>query len=146
MLTGSKAGGGNNPGTLLAGISFSMPLINQSADYGIDAAKKRAEAAHLQRADALEARKSRIAEVHEQAASAFDRARQTSAILRDTNQVRNATLQQWQQFARRSLFDVMSAESEHYNLRVAYINALHDGQQASALLRSLGLGISAWLD
>ena len=85
MLTGSKAGGGNNPGTLLAGISFSMPLINQSADYGIDAAKKRAEAAHLQRADALEARKSRIAEVHEQAASAFDRARQTSAILRDTN-------------------------------------------------------------
>ena len=60
--------------------------------------------------------------------------------------MRNATLQQWQQFARRSLFDVMSAESEHYNLRVAYINALHDGQQASALLRSLGLGISAWLD
>ncbi len=140
VLTGSKAGGGNNPGTLLAGVSFSMPLINQSADYGIEAAKKRAEAAHLQRADALEARKSRIAEVHEQAVSAFDRARQTSAILRDTNQVRSATLQQWQQLARRSLFDVMSAEGEHYNLRVAYINALHDGQQASALLRSLGLG------
>ena len=146
VLTGSKAGGGNHPGTLLAGISFSMPLINQGADYGISAAQKRAEAAKLQRADALEARKSRIAEVHEQAASNFDRARQTSAIVRDSNQVRNFTLQQWQQLARRSLFDVMSAESEHYNLRVAYINALHDGQQASALLRSLGLGISAWLE
>ncbi|MEQ1807376.1 MAG: TolC family protein, partial [Burkholderiaceae bacterium] len=146
VLTGSKAGGGNRPGTLLAGISFSMPLLNEGSDYGIDAAKKRAEAAKLQSRDALEARKSRIAEVHEQAASSFDRARQTSAIVRDSNQVRNFTLQQWQQLARRSLFDVMSAESEHYNLRVAYINALHDGQQASALLRSLGLGISAWLE
>ncbi len=146
VLTGSKAGGGNHPGTVLAGISFSMPLINQGADYGIDAAKKRAEAARLQSKDALEARRSRIAEVHEQAASSFDRARQTSAIVRDSNQVRNFTLQQWQQLARRSLFDVMSAESEHYNLRVAYINALHDGQQASALLRSLGLGVSAWLE
>ena len=47
---------------------------------------------------------------------------------------------------RRSLFDVMGAESEHYNLRVAYVNALHDGQQASALLRSLGLGIGVWLE
>ncbi|MFZ2650046.1 MAG: TolC family protein, partial [Burkholderiaceae bacterium] len=27
VLTGSKAGGGNHPGTLLAGISFSMPLL-----------------------------------------------------------------------------------------------------------------------
>jgi hypothetical protein len=25
-------------------------------------------------------------------------------------------------------------------------NTLHDGQQAAALLRSLGLGISAWLE
>jgi outer membrane protein, adhesin transport system len=146
VLTGSKAGGGNHPGTLLAGISFTMPLLNQGADYGISAAQKRAEAAKLQRTDALEARKSRIAEVHEQAASSFDRARQTSTIVRDSNQVRAFTLQQWQQLARRSLFDVMSAESEHYNLRIAYINALHDGQQSSALLRSLGLGISAWLE
>jgi outer membrane protein, adhesin transport system len=146
VLSGTKAGGGNHPGTVLAGISVSMPLINQGADYGITAAQKRAEAAKLQRADALEARKARIAEVHEQAASSFDRARQTSAIVRDSQQVRGFTLQQWQQLARRSLFDVMSAESEHYNLRVAYINALHDGQQASALLRSLGLGISAWLE
>ncbi len=146
VLTGSKSGGGNHPGTVLAGISLSMPLLNEGADYGIDAAKKRAEAAKLQSRDALEARKSRIAEVHEQAASSFDRARQTSAIVRDSNQVRAFTLQQWQQLARRSLFDVMSAESEHYNLRVAYINALHDGQQASALLRSLGLGVWAWLE
>ena len=67
-------------------------------------------------------------------------------MVRNSDRVRGFTLQQWQQLGRRSLFDVMSAESEHYNLRVAYVNALHDGQQASALLRSLGLGISAWLE
>jgi adhesin transport system outer membrane protein len=146
LLTGSKAAGGGNPASLLAGISFNVPLLNPGADYSISAARKRAEAARLQRADALEARKNRMAEVFEQATSAFDRARQVSEVVRNSDRVRNFTLQQWQQLGRRSLFDVMSAEGDHYNLRVAYVNALHDGQQASALLRSLGLGISAWLE
>ena len=146
VVTGSKAAGNGNPGSVLAGISFNVPLLNPGADHSITSAQKRAEAARLQRADALEARKSRMAEVHDQANSAFERARQVSAVVRSSDRVRNFTLQQWQQLGRRSLFDVMSAEGEHYNLRVAYVNALHDGQQASALLRSLGLGISAWLD
>ncbi len=145
LLTGSKAAGGNQAGTVLAGISVSVPLLNPGADHSLTAAQKRAEAARLQRAEALEARRNRMAEVIDQASSSFDRARQVNAVLRNSDQVRSFTLQQWQQLGRRSLFDVMSAEGEHYNLRVAYVNALHDGQQASALLRSLGLGISAWL-
>lgn len=146
VVTGSKAVGNGNPGSMLAGISFNVPLLNPGGDYTVTSARKRAEAARLQRADALEARKNRLAEVYEQATSAFDRARQVSEVVRSSDRVRNFTLQQWQQLGRRSLFDVMSAEGEHYNLRVAYVNALHDGQQASALLRSLGLGISAWLE
>ena len=147
-VTGSKVLGNSsgNPSSVLAGINFNVPLLNPGADASVTAAKKRAEAARLQRADALEARKNRMAEVHEQALSAFDRARQVSAVVRNSDRVRNFTLQQWQQLGRRSLFDVMSAEGEHYNLRINYVNALHDGQQASALLRSLGLGISAWLE
>jgi hypothetical protein len=31
----------------------------------------------------------------------------------------------------------MSAEGEHYNLRVSYVNALHDALQSNALLRSI---------
>jgi adhesin transport system outer membrane protein len=46
---------------------------------------------------------------------------------------------------KRSLFDLMSAESDHFNLRVAYVNALHDGVIASAQLRSLGSGLVTWL-
>jgi outer membrane protein TolC len=40
---------------------------------------------------------------------------------------------------------VMSAESDHFNLRIAYVNALHDAYQANAQLRALGGGLSGWL-
>ena len=79
--------------------------------------------------------------MHEQAAASFDRARSVVNVLRDSDRLRGFTLQQWQQLGRRSLFDVMSAESEHYSLRVAYVNALYDGQQSTALMWSLGLGV-----
>ena len=44
-----------------------------------------------------------------------------------------------------SLFDVMGAEAEHYNLRINYVNALTDGQQLNANLLSLGRGVGEWL-
>ena len=109
------------------------------------AAAKRASAAGLQRAEALEARRFRVAEVYEQTTSSFDRARRVATVLRASEQVRNFTLQQWQQLGRRSLFDVMGAEGEHYNLRINYVNALHDGQQLNANLLSLGRGVTEWL-
>ena len=46
---------------------------------------------------------------------------------------------------RDGLFDVIAAETDHYNLRVQYVNALHDGQQMNAMLTSLGTGLTAWL-
>ncbi len=141
------AGGSTNTrsAALNAGVSVNIPLLNPAVDYSMQAARKRADAAAMQRADALEQRRQRIAEVHEQAGAAFDRLRRVSLVLKDSDRLRNYTLQQWQQLGRRSLFDVISAESEHYNLRVQYINALHDGQQMNAMLISLGTGLSQWL-
>ena len=131
--------------SLSGGVTVNIPLLNPSVGYSIQAARKRAEAATFQRAEALEARRQRIVETHEQAGAAFERVRRVALVLRDSEQLRNFTLQQWQQMGRRSLFDVIGAESEHYNLRVQYINALHDGQQMNATLTSLGTGLSAWL-
>ncbi|MEY4564426.1 MAG: hypothetical protein RLZZ618_3703 [Pseudomonadota bacterium] len=143
-ITGSKLKGSNNnndSSSYFAGLTFNVPLYNAGNDYSARAASKRAEAARLQRAEALEVRKFRMAEVYEQASSSFDRAKRVVDVVRDSDRVRNFTLQQWQQLGRRSLFDVMGSESEHYGLRVAYVNALYDGQQASALLWSMGLGV-----
>lgn len=127
------------------GLTVSIPLLDPGTAPAADAARKRAQAVMLQREEALEQRRYRVRETHEQTLSAFDRAARVGAVLRDSEQVRGFTLQQWQQLGRRSLFDVMSAEADHYNLRVSYVNALHDGQQLNALLLSLGRGIGEWL-
>jgi outer membrane protein TolC len=132
-------------GQFSLGLAVNVPLLNPGVANATDAARKRARAADLQRDDALEARRFRMAEVHEQTLASFDRMHRTAVVLRDSEQVRNFTLQQWQQLGKRSLFDVMGAEAEHYNLRISYINALCDGQQMNANLLSLGRGVTEWL-
>lgn len=145
--TGSSGGGhrGQASGSFSLGLAVTVPLYAPGHAPATGAAQRRAEAALLQREEALQARRWRVAELHEQTMSSFDRARRVGSVLRDSEQVRNFTLQQWQQLGRRSLFDVMGAEAEHYNLRIAYANALHDGQQLNANLLSLGRGVTEWL-
>ena len=75
----------------------------------------------------------------------MDRARHLAEVLSDSEQVRNFTLQQWQQFGKRSLFDVMATESEHSNLRVQHVEARHDIQQLNANLLSRGRRVVEWL-
>ena len=84
---------------------------------------------------------SRISKLHEQSVAAVYRAARERGVLRSSEELRNATLQQWQQPGRRSLFDVISAESEHYALSLSFDNALHDTQQLNANLLALGRGI-----
>jgi outer membrane protein, adhesin transport system len=136
---------GTRSGTYGVGVTLNIPLVDPRIQPATDAARKRARAAELQREEALQARRFRVAEVHEQTNASFDRARRVGAVLRDSEQVRNFTLQQWQQLGRRSLFDVMGAEAEHYNLRINYVNAIVDGQQLHANLLSLGRGVNEWL-
>jgi adhesin transport system outer membrane protein len=145
LVAATKSAGAGDSRSVSGGITFNWQIFNAANKYTTQAAQKRAAAARMNREDALEARKYRMAEVHEQAEHAMDRARSVIEILHNSALVRNFTLQQWQQLGRRSLFDVMAAEGDHYGLRVAYVNALYDGEQANALLRSLGLGIGAWL-
>jgi outer membrane protein TolC len=150
IAAGATAGRGGTlgpqkTGNYALGLSLTIPLTNGAVHAASAAARKRAEVAQLQLADALESRVARVAEVYEQTTSSFDRARRYGAVLKDSEQLRNFTLQQWQQLGRRSLFDVMGTEAEHYALRVSYVNALHDGQQLNALLLSLGRGVGEWL-
>ena len=145
----SQVSGGDSrtvrSGQFALGVSINVPILNPGVASATEAARKRARVADMQRDDALEARRFRLAEVHEQTLSSFDRMKRLAHVLRDSEQVRNFTLQQWQQLGKRSLFDVMGAEAEHYNLRISYINALCDGQQLNANLLSLGRGVTEWL-
>lgn len=128
------------------GLSVSYNLFNGGSDKAASAAAaRRAEAARRQYEETLNTKTSRAFEVQELASGAFDRARRYVDVLKDSERVRNSTFQQWSQLGKRSLFDVMSAEGDHFNLRVAYVNALHDGYQANAQLRSMGGGLMRWL-
>ena len=146
LVAATKSAGAGDSRSVSGGLTFNWQVFNAGNKYTSDAARKRAAAARLSREDALEARKSRMAEVHEQAEHAMDRARSVIEILHNSELVRNFTLQQWQQLGRRSLFDVMAAEGDHYNMRVQYVDALYDTQQSNALLWSLGLGLSTHLE
>jgi adhesin transport system outer membrane protein len=146
LVAATKSAGAGNSRSVSGGVTVSWQLFNAANTYTTSSARKRATAARLQRDDVLEARKNRMAEVHEQAEHAMQRARQIVEILHNSELVRNFTLQQWQQLGRRSLFDVMGAEGDHYNMRVQYVDALYDTQQSNALLWSLGLGLAVHLE
>ena len=145
LIAATRDAGASPSRSVSGGFTFNVPLYNPGTSYTADAARRRAMAARLQRDDALEARKYRMSEVYEQATHSMDRARHLVEVLHDSELVRNYTLEQWQQLGRRSLFDVMAAEGDHYNMRVQYVDALYDTQQSNALLWSLGLGLAVRL-
>jgi outer membrane protein, adhesin transport system len=122
---------------LSVGINITIPLHNPGVDIAIESAQKRAQASQMQRDEALKNRLSRLEESFVQSKTLSERIQQIAAVLDNTQQLRNFTLQQWQQLGRRSLFDVMSAESEHYNLQVQYVNGLHDEQQMRGVMESM---------
>ncbi|HIV69936.1 MAG TPA: TolC family protein [Candidatus Aquabacterium excrementipullorum] len=143
--TGAKTGDTKSL-TAQAGISVSYSVFNGgSTKAAATAAARRAESARQQYDEYMNTRVSRIAEVHDSALTSFDRAKRYVEVLKDSDKVRSYTFQQWSQLGRRSLFDVMSAEGDHFNLRIAYVNSLYDGYQANAQLRSIGAGLVGWL-
>jgi adhesin transport system outer membrane protein len=131
---------------LSVGVQFSWQLYDGGSNAAATrAALKRADASRQSYQEALSSRIAKVNEQHDGAVSAFERARRYAEVMRDSERVRNFTFQQWSQLGRRSLFDVMSAESDHFAQRVGYINALVDGAQANASLRSQGVGLLRWL-
>jgi outer membrane protein TolC len=141
----SRLSGNDRVSGITLGLNVSLPLLAPAVAPAADAARRRAGAAQAQRDEALEQRRSRIGEAHEQMRAAAERAERVLAVLERSDQVRQATRQQWQQLGRRSLFDVIASESEHHALRLARVNALHDAQQLAASARALGRGIAPLL-
>lgn len=144
-VNGTRLAGGTESTVWSGGISVSVPLLDATAQPALRASAQRGEAAAAQRDEALSQRLERVAELHEQARAAFDRAQRSAEVLQVSQRLRQATRLQWQQLGRRSLFDVISTEGDFHNLQVTRINALLDAEQAVALLWSLGTGVAAGL-
>lgn len=125
-----------------AGVSVTIPILQPGAQAQANAAVQRYRATVMQRDEAIEAKRYRLLEMNEMGSSALDRARRIVEILRNSDRVRASTLQQWQQLGRRSLFDVMGAESDYYSMRIAHVNAMFDAQQIAAMMWSMGRGVA----
>jgi len=124
-----------------AGVQVSVPLLQPGSTANLTAALRRAQATELQRDDAVDAKRYRLRQMFESANSALDREHRIIDILRNSERVRAFTLEQWRELGRRSLFDVMSAESDYYSMRVAQVNTLFDAEQVVAMMWSQGRGV-----
>ncbi|MEZ5659369.1 MAG: TolC family protein [Burkholderiaceae bacterium] len=129
-----------------ASIQLNLPVLDFTHRPQIDAGVLREQALQARIDDALAERLSDLAQTRERARASFARMEDVDAILENSDLLRRFTLEQWRTMGRRSLFDVMSAEQDHYGLRISQIDALHDGQQSVARLWSLGPGLSGWLE
>ncbi|MEY2656126.1 MAG: hypothetical protein RLZZ524_3154 [Pseudomonadota bacterium] len=129
-----------------AGVALAMVLDDGGAiNAATSASRERAEATRRAMESGINERAKQVSTWHDAARSAYLRARHYAGVLQDSDQLRNATFEQWSKLGRRSLFDLISAENEHYQLRIAYINALHDGFSASAQLRNASSGLLPWV-
>ncbi|MEO8297533.1 MAG: TolC family protein [Burkholderiales bacterium] len=129
-----------------AGVTLSYTIDDGGATAAAaSAAAARARAAREQLDAVLNERVRQSSAYFEAARNAFQRAAQYAEALKDGDQVRNATFEQWSRLGRRSLFDLMSAEGTYYQMRIQYINAVHDGFSANTLLRSSGSGLLPWI-
>lgn len=141
LVNGSTSAGQARQTDWIGGVSINIPIVQPGADAALTSALRRAQAANLQRDETIESKRYRVLEMHDAAGSALDRARRIVEILRNSDRVRAFTLQQWQQLGKRSLFDVMGAESDYYSMRVAHVNALFDAEQVVAIMWSQGRGV-----
>ncbi|TXI21419.1 MAG: TolC family protein [Roseateles sp.] len=139
--TATTTTAGSKVGEWSAGVSVSVPILQPGQKSAERAAVQRAEAAEMQVRDALTTKTYQMSDLYTSAQAALDRSRRIVDILRNSERLRAATLVQWQQMGRRSLFDVMGAESDYYSLRVAHLSTLFEAQQSLALLWSLGPGV-----
>jgi len=141
VVSGDHSKGAGPATDWSGGVQVNIPLFQPGATDNVTASLRRAQAAELQRDDAIEAKRYRLRQMSDSALSALDRAHRVVDILRNSERVRAFTLEQWRELGRRSLFDVMSAESDYYSMRVAQVNSIFDAEQVVAMMWSQGRGV-----
>lgn len=87
----------------------------------------------------------RIRGLSEDAKAQIDRARAYRELMPQTDQIREAFYEQWYTLGKRSLFDLLSAESDHFNTVSIQINSLFDGLAGASRLQAEAASLTSWL-
>lgn len=116
-----------------------------SADAAERAAIARADAARERSRQARLDIEFRLRGVAEEAGSQLERARVYRDISPQTDQVREAFYEQWYTLGKRSLFDLLNAEGDHFSTVSIQINSLFDGLIAASRLKAEIADLTRWL-
>jgi adhesin transport system outer membrane protein len=109
------------------------------------AASQRAVASREKKGQQLLDLEYRVRTADQNARTSLARADLYHNLTAETDGVRKAFFEQWYHLAKRTLLDVLSAESDHYNNRVSEINSRFDGYQ-SIFQEYNGAGqLASWL-
>jgi adhesin transport system outer membrane protein len=129
-----------------AGVTVSVPLYRGFSDVAAQrAAGERADGAGERRQQAETDLASRLRTLHQSATTLLARDDEFIALLKESDQVRRGFFEQWYQMGRRSLFELLAAENEHYGLQAARLNTRFDGLAANARLRGEGGTLARWI-
>lgn len=129
-----------------AGVTFNASLYSGGAtEAGYKAALARADAARLRLEQVQTEQFARVAELKDQIEQGWTRAQRYAQVLNDSEQVRRNTQDLWFLLGRRSLFDVMASQGDHYSVQIAFVNSVFDAMTAQVQLRGAGSGLADWV-
>lgn len=118
------------------GFRMTMTLYKGGSDVAAErAAIERAAGARERHEQVLLDRETAVRALHAIAMAQLQRARDYISLLRESEKVRSDFFIQWREVGRRSLFELLSAESEYYSLSISQLDTWFDAIAGLARLQ-----------
>jgi adhesin transport system outer membrane protein len=139
-----------NPGATtqyldFAGVTMNVPLYRGGGDVAAERSARERELSVRERRDQTERDlTARIRLSYQNATSQLSRADEYAQLLQISDRVRQDFYEQWSQVGRRSLFELLSAESEHHSLRLIWINSVYESLVSQMRMRAEAGSLTEW--
>jgi outer membrane protein TolC len=121
---------------LYAGVRLNYTLFKGFSDRAAEhAALERATGAQNKREQLVMERVTTVRALYSLAHAQLARAKEYLSLLKESDQVRRDFFVQWREMGRRSLFELLAAESEHHNLVMVQLDTWFDALSGMARVR-----------
>lgn len=127
-------------------LSVNWPIFRGGAVRAAErAALQRAEAGRQELEQLRRDLEYSLRTAHQEALALFERAELYQALTQESEQIRGDFFEQWYHLGRRTLLDVLSAESDYYGNRVSAVSNRFDAYHATVRQYSSAGSLFKWL-
>lgn len=127
-------------------LSVNWPIFRGGAVRAAErAALQRAEAGRQELEQLRRDLEYSLRTAHQEALALFERAELYQALMLESEQIRGDFFEQWYHLGRRTLLDVLSAESDYYGNRVSAVSNRFDAYHATVRQYSSAGSLFKWL-